>query len=306
MAKTKTNPTVSVIMPVYNAEQFIAAAISSVLGQTFQNFEFIIIDAGSTDHTEAVLAPFKSRLTIIKTPLTNFGTAINAGLRYSRGRYIAFLDAEDTWEPHKLELQASYLDTHPDAALVYSHSTHSKHISFEGHIFPELVFKDRIDHSTVMVHRLALEAVGTFNERLKAMADYDLYLRISQKFTIGFIPRTLVHQYPRPTHFDPTTYDNPYHYRHAIYDHLFNDPAALQALGATKKTLMADFITAAIYHDLRGRHPEYIHPKLTALGSYAPWRAKYARALTGLHITSPTAWRRLIKYFRYLNLDNPA
>ncbi|MDB5178072.1 MAG: glycosyl transferase [Patescibacteria group bacterium] len=293
----KPNPAVSVILPVYNGAASIAEAVGSVLNQTFPDFELIVVDDGSTDGTQKALIPFKSRLTVLRTDPIGYGAAINAALRYSRGRYIAFITSEDLWEPSKLAQQVAFLDEHPDAALVYTHATGTKPPRYEGDAFRDLLLHGGLVHSTVMLRRLALEVVGTFDESLPALADYDLQLRIARKFNLGCVPQALVKQRHHAEPFNAYTYDEPYQHRFKIYDRLLSEPTSLQTLGLAKKTLMADFILKYIYLNLREHHPEFTRRKIAELHHYSPWRARFAHFLVRFRITSPFVWRHVIKYF---------
>jgi hypothetical protein len=181
---------------------------------------------------------------------------------------------------------------------VYTHTNLHKKSHFEGSAFRELLFGTSLPHSTVMLRRLALEIVGTFNETLPALADYDLQLRIARKFNLGCIPQVLVQQRSHHEPFNPYTYDEPYTHRLKVYDQLLSEPASLQALGLTKSTIMADFILQHMYQDLSEGHPEFTKHKLAALHRYSPWRARLARLLITFRLASPGIWRHLIRYFR--------
>src|SRR6266536_344562 len=100
---SKTNSRVSVIMPVYNGEKFVAEAVGSVLCQTYQNFELIVVDDGSTDTTTTILKRYGRRLTLIQRPHVGVATARNAGIQASRGEFVALIDSDDIWEKPKLE-----------------------------------------------------------------------------------------------------------------------------------------------------------------------------------------------------------
>ena len=111
---------ISVIMSVYNGEGFVSEAIRSILAQSFSNFEFIIFDDGSTDHTQQLLSPFKDRIRYIYQENQERSAARNTGLRYAKGEFIAFLDADDYWLPGKLLRQVKVFEQYPEIDLVYS------------------------------------------------------------------------------------------------------------------------------------------------------------------------------------------
>jgi len=114
-------PFVSVIIPTYNYGRFLGEAIGSVLGQTFDNLECIVIDDGSSDETEHVLASFSDqRIVSTRTPRLGVSAARNHGLEMSRGTLIAFLDADDRWNPDKLERQVAIFSDEPDVDMVFT------------------------------------------------------------------------------------------------------------------------------------------------------------------------------------------
>src|SRR5712692_4293853 len=115
-----SSPTVSVVIPVYNGERYLAEAISSVLDQTYKNFELIVVDDGSTDQSAAVVRSFTDdRIRYLYQSNGGASKARNLGVAASRGTVIAFLDSDDVWLPHKLERQIDCLASHKDVGAVY-------------------------------------------------------------------------------------------------------------------------------------------------------------------------------------------
>lgn len=129
-------PSVSIIIPTYNSAHFVPSAVQSVLDQTFQRIEIIVVDDGSTDDTQRVLEPFGEKIIYIVTENKGPAHARNIGMKAARGKYIAFLDADDLYLPHKLELQVSFMETHPEAGMVWTEVTSltEKGISEEYHL----------------------------------------------------------------------------------------------------------------------------------------------------------------------------
>lgn len=118
-----TNPPISVIMPVYNVEQYVAAAIESVLAQTFKNFELIIVDDGGTDMSVEICASYDDpRIRIISQANRGLAGARNTGILAARGEYVALLDSDDSWDPEKLALHKIHLDNNPQIGISYSGS----------------------------------------------------------------------------------------------------------------------------------------------------------------------------------------
>lgn len=113
-------PKVSVIIPAYNCERFIGAAIESVLQQTFRDYEIIVVDDGSTDKTNEVVQRYRGRLQYLKQSNNGQAMARNLGFRHSSGEYLAFLDADDIWYPNMLETEVAALAADPKFGLVYS------------------------------------------------------------------------------------------------------------------------------------------------------------------------------------------
>jgi glycosyltransferase involved in cell wall biosynthesis len=117
--KLLMTPSVSVIIPTYNREQFILAAIESVISQTFKDLEIIVVDDGSTDDTQSIVETLKdNRIIYIRTDNKGPAHARNVGMRTATRKYIAFLDSDDLYLPDKLELQVSFLEAHPELAML--------------------------------------------------------------------------------------------------------------------------------------------------------------------------------------------
>jgi len=129
MNRTRLKGLVSVVIPVYNAERFLAEAVDSVLAQTYTQWELLLIDDGSTDGSPSIARRYadsdSARISYLEHPgHRNIGvsTSRNVGVRHSRGEYVATLDADDIWLPEKLWQQVELMETYPEAGLVYGHS----------------------------------------------------------------------------------------------------------------------------------------------------------------------------------------
>ena len=198
-------PKVSVIIPTYNREKYIVETLQSVFEQTFTDYEVIVIDDGSTDNTADVLRPYLDRIVYIRKPNGGQGSARNAGIKMAKGAYIAFLDSDDLWMPEKLLLQVSYLDEHPDVALVFSDAatfyddegnhvrTGELHFQGEDISFNRLFKMNFIPNLTVMVRKRSVEEAGLFDESKELVGgeDYEMWLRIAMKSGMGHIPKIL-------------------------------------------------------------------------------------------------------------------
>lgn len=129
--------TVSVIMPVYNVEAYVGTAIASVLAQTFQNFELIIVDDGSTDGSARQIAQFQdARIRLLRQENLGLSAARNTGLRAARGEFVALLDGDDCWHPEKLAQHVSHLKTAPHVGVSYSRSAF---MNEQGQLTGELI-----------------------------------------------------------------------------------------------------------------------------------------------------------------------
>ena len=113
-------PRISVIVPTYNRARYIRQAIDSVLAQTFQDFEIIVVDDGSTDDTRAVVASYGDKVRYVYTENGGVAHARNVGMTNARGQYFAFLDSDDLFYPYMLETEIRLLDSHPDVGMVYA------------------------------------------------------------------------------------------------------------------------------------------------------------------------------------------
>src|SRR5437773_3361686 len=185
---------VSVVIPTFNSADYLAQAIQSVLVQTYQDFEIIVVDDASTDHTEEVLRPFAKRICYVRQDRGGPSVARNRGILQARGEMIAFLDADDVWRPTKLARQVEFLDYYPEACLVYTDFTRgpqpgsnneSRLQAFKPRdstqAFQGLLEENFIATPTVMVRRSALARSGLFDPKLRGSEDLDLWLRLAGK-----------------------------------------------------------------------------------------------------------------------------
>jgi glycosyltransferase involved in cell wall biosynthesis len=198
------NPLVSVILPVYNGQRYVSAAIESALAQTYRPIEVVIVNDGSTDHSYETIEPYLNLPDVKYLQQENRGVAAarNAGIRHSKGELVAFLDQDDLWLPEKLALQVGYLQQNPEIAMVHSNQRYINgdggRIQFpgwetdaQGMCLKELFIKNRIAVLTVVVRKHCLDEVGPLNESLSGCDDYELWLRIAARFPIGHIDKEL-------------------------------------------------------------------------------------------------------------------
>lgn len=197
---------VSVIIPTYKRANLIFEAISSVLAQTYQNFEIIVINDGYQDETEQIIAKINDpRVKYIYQENSGPASARNTGIKNANGCYIAFLDSDDLWHEDKLEKQLKILDKNPRVGIV---SCHSSYRDFEGNeIFKKisnaknnmdyvkgLVFEpDRVftGTPTLMIRKECLDRSGMFDESLKLFEDWDLCFRIALNYDVAIADEVL-------------------------------------------------------------------------------------------------------------------
>jgi glycosyltransferase involved in cell wall biosynthesis len=202
-------PTVGVIIPTHNRANYLPVAISSVLNQSFQDFEILVVDDGSTDSTAAVVAGFSDqRMKYIRHETSKGGSAArNTGIRNSNCPFIAFLDDDDEWLPSKLQLLIDLLKSSPtEVGAAYSgywivdRSTGKicgkKTPAKRGDLSQQLLAGNCIGGTSAVVARSeCFERVGMFDEDLPSFQDYDLWIRISKDFQFEFIPHPLSNYY---------------------------------------------------------------------------------------------------------------
>ena len=185
---------VTVVITCYNHGRFLGEAIESVLSQSYQSFEVIVVDDGSTDDTREVAARYP-QVRCISQPNQGLSAARNRGIQEGRGEFFVFLDADDRLLPPALEAGVKALSERPECALAFGDY---RAITSDGTVFLEstaasvqtdyyaaLLRTNCIEmHATVIYRRAVFQSIGTFDTSLKACEDYDLYLRVSRKLPI--------------------------------------------------------------------------------------------------------------------------
>ena len=194
--------TVSVIIPTYNRAWAVKDAIDSVLAQDYAGFELIVVNDGSTDETDQVLAEYGAKLTVIRQENRGVSAARNRGIREAKGNLIAFLDSDDRWLPGKLSVQVDFFNTHPDALICQTEeiwirngvrvNPKNRHKKPSGDIFEPSLQLCLVSPSAVMMRRDLFEKVGTFDETLPACEDYDLWLRVAYRYPVHLIDEPLI------------------------------------------------------------------------------------------------------------------
>ena len=195
-------PAVSVIMSVYNEEKYLRPALESILGQSFGNFEFIIVNDGSTDRTETILRSFDDpRIRLVRQENRGLTKSLNRALALARGPYIARMDGNDISERRRFERQVDFLDRHPEVGVVGSFSyridERGRRVNLytyptDGEGIREALWSTcPMCHSSVMFRRACVERVGPYREKVGPTEDLDFFFRVSDAFGTANIPEPL-------------------------------------------------------------------------------------------------------------------
>lgn len=201
----RSAPALSVIMSVYNGERYLSQAVNSIVEQSFDDFEFLVVDDCSTDGTSALCGEYASRdrrIRVIKND-KNIGLtrSLNKALGLARGKYVARMDADDVSLPRRFERQLTYLDSNPSVGLVGSfyREIDCKGEPMEVFQFPtdpvlikwRMCFENPIPHPAVMIRKSLLDDLGGYDETWRTSQDYELFTRISQKARLTNLPQVL-------------------------------------------------------------------------------------------------------------------
>jgi glycosyltransferase involved in cell wall biosynthesis len=200
------DPVVTVLMPTYNRAPLLRDAIDSVLGQRAGDLELIVVDDGSTDDTATVVASYgDSRVRYLARPHLGISAALNAGITYARGCYVARLDSDDRWTSDLLATLVAVLESRPDAGVAsglgQAMDAAGRPLPYTlGHRprFPEddlrsLLFDDWTCNVALLVRRTCLADAGPYDETLIANEDWDMWLRVARRHRFVFVDRVLAY-----------------------------------------------------------------------------------------------------------------
>ena len=197
----ESQPLVSVVIPTYNRAALLREAVASVRQQSYARLELIVVDDGSTDATAASLRPFPEARVVRQEHTGMPGQARNAGARAARGEYLAFLDSDDLWLSHKLTVQVAAAAAAGDAINHTRErwlrggrvvSQRGQRHRRSGDLFADSLRKCIIGPSTVLLRRQAFEEAGGFREDLEIAEDYELWLRLTARYRVGYVERESV------------------------------------------------------------------------------------------------------------------
>ena len=196
---------VSVVIPTYNRINLLERAVNSVIRQTKNAFEIIVVDDGSDDNSSEMVKQKFGSVILVRQENGGVSAARNRGIEISKGDWIALLDSDDEWKPNKLEKQINALSEDPDYFFCHTNETWirngvrvnqgKRHKKYGGYIFDKCLDICRISPSSALFKKSILEHVGLFDNELHVCEDYDLWLRITREHKILFIDEPLIIKY---------------------------------------------------------------------------------------------------------------
>ena len=273
------SPKVSVIIPTYNCARFVGDAVRSVLAQSFQDFELVVVDDGSTDDTEKMLQDYRGGIIYVYQSNRGLPAALNTGIRVTRGELIAILDADDLWDPDKIKEQVALLDNCPQVGLCYTNFTpfgsktdyatgfderdgaltryarrplgpHSHLITSPSFLEDLLRYQASPKPTTVMFRRKCLEKVGLFDETLTFCQDTQMWLRMAKYFPFAYVDRCLVQRRVRPDSLSSSQNDRRYTMEHIhMLENLENWIPLSPRERSITNALLSSYLFAAGYTD---------------------------------------------------------
>lgn len=201
------SPVFSVLIPSFNRAAYLERAIESVINQKFDAWELIVVDDGSTDHTQALLEGYLNHPKIKTTKTSNQGVskARNVAASFARGEWLAFLDSDDEWLPRKLLAQWEHIQSDPDVKLVHSEeiwirngvriNQKKKYKKNGGDQFEPSLGLCAISPSTAAIRKDVFEELGGFREDFPVCEDYDLWLKFTSLYPVGLVDEPLIKKY---------------------------------------------------------------------------------------------------------------
>lgn len=199
-----TNFSVSVIVPTFNRADMIECALDSILSQTRKPEEIIVVDDGSNDETKSLLKNKYPQIIYIYQDNSGVSAARNAGIKKSKGNWVAFLDSDDSWHSNKLAKQINKLSEHQEFVWCHTNETWyrngvflkqlKKHKKQGGYIYKECLPLCVISPSSSLIKKSVFSEIGLFDEQLPACEDYDMWLRISAIYPILFLEEALINK----------------------------------------------------------------------------------------------------------------
>jgi len=194
-------PTVSVIIPTYNRGHYLCNAVDSVLAQTYQDFEIIVVDDGSSDKTAAIIKNYHPKVRYVYKDNGGLSSARNVGIREAEGKYMAFLDDDDSWLPDNLEIKVNFLENNPEYGFIVSNGYFVDH---QENVIREINRRDIGEENirglirfmfisvlNVLVRKECVDQTGDFDETLDTVEDYDYWLRLVKHARMKYLDMPL-------------------------------------------------------------------------------------------------------------------
>jgi glycosyltransferase involved in cell wall biosynthesis len=266
--------TVSVIIPAYNYGRYLRDAIDSALAQTYPPLEVIVVDDGSTDETQSVVAAFGDRIRTMRQANAGVAVARNNGIQMARGEYIALLDSDDIWMPRKLELQMALFEADPALGLVhcgcetFDDAGHTLETFLEGKEGDVADAMLRFEPDTVragsciVFPKRIVDEIGGFDERLPPSDDWDFCYRVATRHPFGYVRQALLRyrQHAGGLHRSVARMDHAMMFMLARAFQSRDDPALRKcAYGRAHLILAGSYFQA-------GRPREFLHHAVKSLG----------------------------------------
>ena len=294
----KSQVLVTIITPTFNRASFLSMAIDSVLSQTFPDFELIIIDDGSTDNSCEVIDAYQQkddRIVYIYQQNQGQSVARNRGLAEARGKFICFLDSDNAWVPEKLEVCLQAFERYPEADVVYGDfiiiDADGKELGvnrmrrFSGRITAQLLRDNFVSMNTTMTRASCFHELGGFSEDERYAEDYELWLRLSTRFSFRYLPEILGFYRIMEDQIS-TDKDRRFVANEALlHDFLNRNPGVVSQL-EKRRGLSNFYVRKARYGVGRGRVGRAAADIIRALTHYpfwsGPWRALAKLVATGI------------------------
>ncbi len=279
-----SQPSISVVIPVFNGEKFLHQAISSALQQTYPPHEIIVVDDGSSDATGQIAASFGSSIRFLKQVNQGPSAARNLGTQASTGNWIAFLDADDLWFPDKLAMQVAALEAHPDAGLLYTGRvelhpdgrTTEVRAQPPAWVYRRLAFENPIFPSTVLARR-SLMLEHPWPTDFKSSEDWASFYRLSRAATFVALEAPTITYRLHPDSLTHRNWQDVLHYAQAVAAEIQGDLTGLNRMILRRKVNSRLFASAAIAAR-QHRSPEYLGYITRSLLSWPfpdVWPARY-------------------------------
>lgn len=262
---TKTNPTITVLMSVFNGMQYLPQAMESVLNQTYGDFEFLILDDGSTEPVGDLIFAYRDeRIELVRQENLGLTRSLNRGFELAKGEYVARMDADDVSHPRRLELQVREVAENRGLDLV---GTFFEVIDGDGHVVEtkdlivdpiyrlwRLQFHNNYGHGTMLLRKQAVADAGMYDEGLRHAQDYDLWSRLSRKANTMIVPEVL-YSYRMIRESEQTSVKN-------------YDSQLLAAIGVSNRALMScnPDLSEADCEEVRALYWEFQRDTVTADG----------------------------------------